>query len=89
MIFLFRYRYRSGDLYLADPRWRRVLDESRDAHLSNEGGQYLFNPTRRQLETSVHIWLDVQLTGPYWSEPVDLMEPNNKATEYSAWCRHT
>jgi len=34
---------------------------------------------------SVHIWLDVQLPAHTWSEPVDLMEYGNKATEYSAF----
>jgi len=54
--------------------------------LSNEGGQYLFSTQLTPAaETSVHIWLDVQLPAHTWSEPVDLMEYGNKATEYSAY----
>jgi len=49
-----------------------------------EGSIYVSTQLTPAAETSVHIWLDVQLPAHTWSEPVDLME-YGKATEYSAY----
>ena len=71
---------------LADPRWlRQVLVNLLDTCISQmkEGNIYVSTQLTPADETSVHIWLDVQLPAHTWSDPVDLMEYGNKATEYS------
>jgi len=71
---------------LADPRWlRQVLVNLMDTCISQmkEGSIYVSTQLTPADETTVHIWLDVQLPAHTWSEPVDLMEYGNKVTEYS------
>jgi len=72
---------------LADPRWLRqvLVNLWTLASQMKEGSIYVSTQLTPAAETSVHIWLDVQLPAHTWSEPVDLMEYGNKATEYSAY----
>ena len=73
---------------LADPRWlRQVLVSLVDTCIANmESGSICISAESTPVtETSVHIWLDVELPTSTWSEPVDLMQsipnPNKQDNE--------
>jgi signal transduction histidine kinase len=70
---------------LADPHWlQQVLVNLLDTCISQMNqGSICVSTQLTAAPESVHIWLDVQLPAHTWSDPVDLMEYGNKATDYS------
>ena len=69
---------------LADPRWlRQVLVNLVETCIANmeEGSICISAQPASAAETSLHIWLDVELPTSTWSEPVDLMQSISNPSE--------
>ena len=69
---------------LADPRWlRQVLVTLVDTCIANmeQGSICISAQPTAAADTSVHIWLDVELPSSIWREPVDLMQSISNTTE--------